>query len=319
MQAAAQQLRVYADGEAFTSTSRLLFGPIRQVFSGDLPPARPKLVSIDLSACRLSRIRAAAHAVVGDQSMRRSFDPDSVKILLQLSGRTRFEQEAVSVELGPRTAVVYDPVHNYSLQNFSNVDQLILQVPRATCGDETLARLVRPMVLPSEENSLVRIVYSLMQMASNEADRLDEFGCRRVGDSLIQLVRGLVTSDASDLPGGRMTPLAALRERIIEYIDNHIAQGDLSLDGIARQMGCSRRYLHRAFENEGITLERFIWERRLEASRKALLSPENSAQSISEVAFACGFNSSAHFSRAFKSRYGIAPRELREETRAALH
>lgn len=318
MQGATQPLRVHADGEAFASTSRLLFGPIRQVFSGELAPARPKLVSIDLSACRLSRIRAATHSVVGDQAMRRSFDPDSVKILLQLSGRTRFEQEAVSVDLGPRSAVVYDPVHTYSLQNFSNVDQLILQVPRATCGDDTLARLVRPIVLPSEENSLVRIVYSLMQMASNEADRLDEFGCRRVGDSLIQLVRGLVSSDVDDMPG-RMTPLAALHERIVEYIDSHIAQSDLSLDAIARQMGCSRRYLHRAFENEDITLERFIWERRLEASRKALTSPETASQSISEIAFACGFNSSAHFSRAFKSRYGIAPRELREETRAALH
>ncbi|WP_048646768.1 AraC family transcriptional regulator [Nitratireductor soli] len=318
MRTAEPQLRVRADGDAFIATSRQLFGPIRQVFSTALPPARPKLVSIDLSACRLSRIQAAAHSVIGDRAMRRSFDPDSVKILMQLNGHTRFAQDAVTVDLEARSAIVYDPVYTYSLQNFSNVDQLILQVPRTTCGGNTLARLARPLVLPSEEHSLVRIVYSLMQMAIKEADKLDEAGCRRVGDSLIQLVHGLVHAGEDEAPG-RLTPLNALRARIVGYIDVHIGQGDLSLDEIARQMGCSRRYLHRAFENEEVTLERFIWERRLEASRSALLAPENGALSISEVAFACGFNSSAHFSRAFKGRYGIAPRALRERVRAALH
>jgi AraC-like DNA-binding protein len=278
----------------------------------------PSLVSVDLSACRLTRIRAPSHSVIGDKALRRSFDPDAVKILLQLTGRARFDQAGVFVELGPRSAAVYDPVHTYALHNDSAVDQIILQVPRATCGDETLARLKRPFVLPSEEDSLVRIVYNLMQMASTEADRLDEFGCRRVGDSLIHLVRGLVTRDADNVPG-RMAPLAALKERIVDYVDSRIGKGSLSLDDIARKMGCSRRYLHRAFETEDTTLERFVWERRLEASRKALLAPENDDRSISEIAFACGFNSSAHFSRAFKSRYGLVPREIREQRRVARH
>jgi len=316
MHAAAQPVRVYADGEAFAGISRLLFGPIRQVFLGDQPRAMPRLESIDLSACRLTHIRAPAHAVVSDKTLRRSFDPDAVKILLQLAGRTRFEQEAIVVALGPRSAVVYDPVRAYALQNVSAVDQIILQVPRATCGDETLARLRRPLAPPSEEDGLVRIVFNLMRTVSNEADKLDDFGCRRVGDSLIQLVRGLVTRGAADLPD-RMTPLTTLKQRILDYVDSHIGKSGLSLEDIARNMGCSRRYLHRAFENEDSTLERFVWERRLRASRKALLSQDNGGQSISEIAFACGFNSSAHFSRAFKSRFGVAPRELREQARAA--
>lgn len=318
MQAIAQKLHLYADGETFAQTSQQLFGPIRQVFAGQIPAAEPRLASVDLSSCRLSHIRAAAHDVVGDRSLRRSFDPDSVKILLQLSGRSRFRQDAVSVELDQLSAVIYDPVRNYSLRNLSSVDQLILQLPRSICDDDTLARLSRPIVLMSEEHSLVRIAFNLMQMAANEADTLDETGCRRVGESLIQLVSGLVRFDASDLPG-RQTPLAALRERIVDYVDSQIAEGDLSLAAIASQMGCSRRYLHRAFENEDTTLERFIWERRLDASRQSLLSPKNSALSISEIAFACGFNSSAHFSRVFKARFGATPREMREQNAAALN
>lgn len=108
----------------------------------------------------------------------------------------------------------------------------------------------------------------------------------------------------------RRSPLEALRERIVAYIDANLSRSDLSADEIARHMGCSRRYLHRAFEGEDITLERFVWDRRLERSREALMA--GNGVSISEIAFASGFNSSAHFSRAFKAKYEVSPRELRD-------
>ena len=41
--------------------------------------------------------------------------------------------------------------------------------------------------------------------------------------------------------------------------------------------------------------------------------------SVSEIAFAWGFNSSAHFCRVFKAQYGVAPREFqRREAERAL-
>lgn len=307
-----------ADGEAFLSTSRMLFGPITQRFPRGALPSLPQLVSVHLGACRLSEIKANAHLVVNDRLFRRSFDPDAIKILMQLSGRSRFEQQQVAVNLGPRAAIIYDPVRSYSLQNLSDVDQLILQVPRSTFGDDTLARLSAPVPLPGDDDSLTHIVSGLMQMAIGEAHKLDEAGCRRVGESLIQLVNGLIQAKPM-APEFRRSPLEALRERIVAYIDANLARNTLSAEDIARHMGCSRRYLHRAFEGEDMTLERLIWDRRLERSREDLLSPDRRGASISEIAFACGFNSSAHFSRAFKGKYKVAPRELREGTEIPLH
>lgn len=317
MHAAAQHVSV-ADGEAFLSTSRMLFGPITQRFSRGMVPSLPKLVSVHLGACRLSEIKANSHLVVNNRLFWRSFDPDAIKILMQLSGRSRFEQQSVAVDLGPRSAIIYDPVRSYSLQNLSAVDQLILQVPRSTFGDETLARLSAPVALPGNDDSMTHIVSGLMQMAIGEAHKLDETSCRRVGESLIQLVNGLIQAKPM-APEFRRSPLEALRERIVAYIDANLARSSLSAEDIARHMGCSRRYLHRAFEGEGMTLERFVWDRRLERSKEELLSPARHSVSISEIAFACGFNSSAHFSRAFKSKYDVAPRELRESLRSPLH
>ncbi len=315
MHAAAHHVSV-ADGEAFLSTSRLLFGPITQRFTRDAVASTPKLMSVQLGPCRLSEIKANAHVVVNDRAFWRSFDPDAVKILMQRSGRSRFEQQAMAVELGPRSAIIYDPVRTYSLQNLSGVEQLILQVPRSTFNDDTLARLAAPVPLPAGDDSLTHIVSGLMQMAIDEAHRLDPANCQRVGDSLIQLVNGLIRGKA---PEWRGSPLEALRERIVAYVDANLSRASLSAEDIARHMGCSRRYLHRAFEGEGTTLERLVWDRRLERSREALLSSARQSLSISEIAFACGFNSSAHFSRAFKSKYGAAPRELRERMTVQLH
>ena len=42
-----------------------------------------------------------------------------------------------------------------------------------------------------------------------------------------------------------------------------------------------------------------------------LAMPEASHRSITEIAFACGFNDSAHFSRAFAARFDTTPSQWR--------
>ena len=45
--------------------------------------------------------------------------------------------------------------------------------------------------------------------------------------------------------------------------------------------------------------------------------PDVRQLSISEICFRWGFNGSAHFSRAFKDRYGVSPRDYRKGQAAA--
>jgi AraC-like DNA-binding protein len=60
---------------------------------------------------------------------------------------------------------------------------------------------------------------------------------------------------------------------------------------------------------------KYIQRRRLEKCASQLSNPMWCGHTISEIAFSWGFNSSAHFTRAFRAHFGVTPREYRAQTR----
>ncbi|MFF2351060.1 helix-turn-helix domain-containing protein [Kitasatospora sp. NPDC058115] len=72
------------------------------------------------------------------------------------------------------------------------------------------------------------------------------------------------------------------------------------------------RYLHKLFEREGLTVRRWIQQRRLEQCRRALGGRQERGSSIAAVAHHWGFANASHFSRSFKAAYGLSPREWRD-------
>ena len=56
---------------------------------------------------------------------------------------------------------------------------------------------------------------------------------------------------------------------------------------------------------------RLIQTRRLEHCRLALEDPLQSHRTLSEIAYGWGFSDMTHFSRRFKTTYGVLPSEYR--------
>jgi AraC family transcriptional activator of tynA and feaB len=80
---------------------------------------------------------------------------------------------------------------------------------------------------------------------------------------------------------------------------------------IAEVMHCSKRHLHKMFNEDDLTISHFLWNTRLDRCRADLGNPELRDKSITMIAFSWGFNNAAHFSRCFKSRFGVSPTEHR--------
>ncbi|WP_197435417.1 GlxA family transcriptional regulator [Agrobacterium vitis] len=89
----------------------------------------------------------------------------------------------------------------------------------------------------------------------------------------------------------------------------------LCLDQIADKAGISRRQLERLFRKGlGRAPSRYYAELRLE---RAALLLTRSEMSVTDVAIACGFVSSSHFTKLFRANYGIAPQKMRTAAMSA--
>ena len=99
-------------------------------------------------------------------------------------------------------------------------------------------------------------------------------------------------------------PVAGLRTQIIEHIDRHITDRTLTPNSVAEAVGISLRWMHLRFNTDGITIGRYILQRRLDLVA-AQLQLDRHRPSSSTLAPRYGFTSPGNLTRAFKIRYGV--------------
>jgi AraC-like DNA-binding protein len=118
---------------------------------------------------------------------------------------------------------------------------------------------------------------------------------------------------------GDSAPVPAIRagnelrwQQALEYVEQHLYDADdLSAMTCAQAIGVSERYLHRLFAQRGLRFSRTVLAKRLEAAQAMLQCEAYREQAIASIAYQCGFKDPAHFSRLFKARYGVSPRNCR--------
>lgn len=97
--------------------------------------------------------------------------------------------------------------------------------------------------------------------------------------------------------------------RVMDYIETHV-ENDLSLKKLSEVAGFSPYHFHRIFH--GLvreTLNQFIQRIRVEKAATLLIS--NPRETITDVAFDCGFSGSATFARAFREAFQMSASQWR--------
>jgi len=96
----------------------------------------------------------------------------------------------------------------------------------------------------------------------------------------------------------------------LAFIDNHL-DNPISFESIAKQFHFSPYYFHRMFSViVGKTIAVYVRDRRLLRACMQLISTDKTVLSIG---LDCGFSSAQSFSRAFRTAYGLSPREYRKQ------
>jgi AraC-like DNA-binding protein len=100
----------------------------------------------------------------------------------------------------------------------------------------------------------------------------------------------------------------------LSCIEQDLADQTLTAKRVAQSQGISRRRLDELMQQWlGRPLTAQIWERRLLQAAADLVDPQRTRLSVSQIAFAAGFEDPAHFSRAFRRRFGCTPRQWRAD------
>ena len=101
--------------------------------------------------------------------------------------------------------------------------------------------------------------------------------------------------------------------QVRRFIRINLSDPRLDCATISSESGISLRHLHHLFSKEGTTVMRWVWSERLRRIAKDLENPALAHRTISSIAFDWGYSEAAHFSRAFKSVYGVPPLQYRQQ------
>jgi AraC-like DNA-binding protein/quercetin dioxygenase-like cupin family protein len=164
-----------------------------------------------------------------------------------------------------------------------------------------------------------RLNHDMLQMEGTLELLTDEVMKREVGYS--QVIQGLVTKLLLDtaravtnvhVPATQLLrPLGdAAVDLMVRYLHDNYDR-PVSVQDVAAQVHLSERHARRLFlEATGKTIKQYLTSLRLDVAKQRLLGED---VSVSEIAYAVGFNDVRHFSTTFRNVVGVTPSEFREK------
>lgn len=267
----------------------------------------------DLGVLACTEVVSNAQRVARTRSRIARSRNEFILVALGRRGEGMIRQDDRDLLLHPGEFAYYDTTRPYELGFEADFSQTIFQIPRA-CLQQRVRGLESLTAMAFDgRRPLARIALDFLHSLAACRDELDADTAARLGEQAADLIALAIADrlgqDRTDTTSHR----AALLYRIKQHIRAHLSDPDLSLGESAAALGISPRYLNKLFADEGRSFQRHVLEQRLALARRDLSSPQQAHRQIGEIAFAWGFNDLSHFGRAFRSRYGVSPRDFREQ------
>ncbi|MBQ8309204.1 MAG: AraC family transcriptional regulator [Clostridia bacterium] len=157
-----------------------------------------------------------------------------------------------------------------------------------------------------EDETLKSLVIKMMQEMD---ERKDGFAFKVIG--LAAQFFGTVQEKqylARQAYAGRDTQKIHKLKKVLKYIRDNFAS-EITLDDMARQAGLSTKYFCAFFKNmTGTTPVKYLLAYRVERAARKLLGTD---ESITRIAYDCGFNDLSYFIKTFKDVKRITPKNYR--------
>lgn len=271
---------------------------------------RGRLTGLAAPDATAIRVEADAHRITRTPELIAAGGNGFFKFGLQLAGRGLLVQDGREAVLQPGDLTVYDTSRPYSLTFESAANTLVVMVPHERLGSAAadVAELVATRL---GEGGLADIVVPVLAGLAQRLPVPDPATGHRLVGHAVDLLQTLCDDDARR----RLGPQAGQRRvglrRVMEYIEERLGDADLTPQSIAEAHYISVRSLYKLFDASGTTVAAFIRARRLARAEAELIDPALRALPVGRIAARCGLPDPAHFSRLFRTTYGVSPTDLR--------
>lgn len=220
---------------------------------------------------------------------------------------------SIELEIGERAVplhrghfALWDTTRPMRFTTGAGLRQITLAVPQS----------VLRTILPRADDYVGHVVEGQTGLGRAFAERLvtldQRFGALPPGGAggmLQESVELLASTLSARVPLTSTRGSFALLRQLMNHIEGHLDDPELSTRAIARANGISERHLHRLFDGLRTTPAGWIRQRRLERCRREIVDPRGA--SITEIAYRWGFRESGTFSKVFRREFGMCPRALR--------
>ncbi len=272
---------------------------------------RGAITSTGLGPLHCSDVTSSRQRVFRTPARIRRARDERVLVALGVSGAGQVIQDGREAVIEPGQFALYDTTRPYELRFEADFIQTVIQLPRA----EVLRRIGATERLTATtfavDRPLERLTADFLRGCARTAGALGADVGDRLSGQALDLLATTLAERAEAVSFGSTSHRAATLFRVKAQIEARLGDGELTIGQVAAALGLSPRYVNDLLADDGTSFRRHLLARRLEHCRRALAAPAQAHLQIGEIAYRWGFNDLAHFSRAFKERFGLSPRAWR--------
>ncbi|MGD0635294.1 MAG: helix-turn-helix domain-containing protein [Beijerinckiaceae bacterium] len=261
-----------------------------------------------------AHVQSANHLLLRTFDRIRRADRETVLINIVRSGELLVSQEGRCARLRTGDMCLYESVRPYEIAAPGPFEALVVMADRQSIETSlgNLRLLTGIPILASEGAGA--IASRFWQDFASRIDGLD-------GAAAGRLVRaGFDIAGAALAPAsGQAVPYSLASDFTLQrakmFMSENFHRPGLSPGIIAASVGVSVRRLQELFQAGDSTVTAHLRRLRLDAARRRLAEPALARHSITFIMESAGFTDQAHFSRLFRTAFGLSPREFRSGAR----
>lgn len=252
--------------------------------------------------------------LLSEQRIRRNrqhisqLDKECYYVQLVHKGSVTVSQRGESIRSNAARGAIFSATEQYELHGHGEVRSFYLELPREAFAQRFPRDQIPVLASLDTTQGLGRIATEFCAALASEGTKLDDGLRAGLGTQLMDMLAFTLQASQGDVPESERWAKAARLRLIQQWIEEHIADPDLTLEKVAMANGISLRYLHTLFAAGDLSASEWIWDRRLQLAYHDIARGEG--RTITSIALDHGFNSPTHFTTRFRRKYGVSPRDV---------